>query len=483
MTEQERTRDRPGLTPKWRILIVISVGMLVTTIDGSATSLALPSIGRAFGVPLSVVAWVNLAYLLAVTGLLLSLGRLSDLVGRQRMYVAGCGLFTLMAMLCGFAGSLPLLIAVRVVQGVGAAMMFTNSLAILSEQFPDQQRGQALGLAAAAVSAGVALGPALGGVMLDAFSWRAIFWMYVPLGWVATIGAAVAVPADARHPVDERMDLPGAALSLVSLVALVLAFKFGPQSAGIVWVGVAGVGIAAGVGFVARERSTPHPLFSLELFRDRTFLAASLAGLLGYVSLHIYVLLLPFFLIEFAAVPPTVAGLILTAEPVLSLCSGPLGGRLSDRYGSRALVVSGLAITAVALWSLSRLTLTSSVWEPVWRVALVGLGIGLFYSPNSSALLGASPPSKLGVAAGIASVTRTLGMVAGLAIGSAVMSGYQSMDLATDGAFLAGYSLALRLAAATCGVALLIAAAWMRRPSLSSPNRPLRFQWPPATGS
>jgi EmrB/QacA subfamily drug resistance transporter len=464
VTRPERTNRGLSLALKWRILISISLGMLVTTIDGSASSIALPFIGRAFGVPLSVVTWVNLAYLLAITGLLLSLGRLSDLVGRRSMYLAGCGLFTLMALLCGFAGSLSLLITLRVVQAIGAAMMFTTSMPILTEHFPDHQRGQALGLAAAAISAGVALGPAVGGLVLGAFSWPAIFWMNVPLGLLATIGAAVTLQPKDRPLRREPMDLPGAALSLISMTAVVLALKIGPEAGRAAWMPLAALGIAAGAAFLARERSTPHPLLDLGLFRDGTFRAATLAGLLGYLALYIYILLLPFFLIEYAAVPPTIAGLVLTAEPTLSLVSGPLGGRLSDRFGSRALVVTGLGITGIALWSLSRLSLTSSLWDVVWRVALVGLGIGLFYSPNSSALLGASPPSGLGVAAGVSSVARNLGMVSGLTVGSAVMIGYQHSASVANGTFLSGYSLALRLAAATCLAALLIAFAWMRRP-------------------
>lgn len=473
MTAPIRSRGSLNLAPKWRILIAISLGMLVTTIDGSASSIALPFIGRAFDSPLSVVTWVNLAYLLAVTGLLLSLGRLSDMVGRRQMYIVGSGLFTLMALLCGFAPSLSFLILLRMVQAVGAAMMFSTSLAILSERFPDHQRGRALGLAAAAISAGVAVGPALGGVVLGAFSWQAVFWMEVPLGLLATLGAMATLPADAHPPSAERLDLPGAALSLVSMTALVLALVVASDTGRVVWRPLAGVGMAAGLAFIWRERTAAYPLLNLDLFRDSTFWASSLAGLLAYLALYVYVLLLPFFLIEYAALTPTVAGLILTAEPALSLFSGPLGGRLSDRFGSRALVTLGLGITAIALWSLSGLTRLSSVWDILLRVALVGLGFGLFYSPNSSALLGAAPPSKLGVAASLSSVARNLGMVSGLALGSAVMLGYHQPDAVGNGAFLVGYSLALRLATVACVAALLVAAAWTRRyPSRTQAQHP-----------
>lgn len=480
MIPHSSARPGSGLNSRWHILAVISLGVLATTIDSSASNIALPFIGRFFGAPLPSVTWVNLTYLLVVTGLLLSLGRLSDLVGRRRMYLAGSGLFTGMALLCGFAGSLPALIALRAGQAVGAAMMFTNSMAIITEAFPEQQRGQALGLAAAAISAGVALGPALGGLVLGALSWPAIFWMNVPLGMLTTAGAAAILPDDARRPADERMDWPGAALSMVAMSTLVVGLRLSPTDglrAGLPLVVVAALATAA---FIARERATAFPLLDLELFRNGTFRAATVASLLGYLALYIYVLLLPFFLIDYAALLPTLAGLILAAEPALSLIAGPPGGRLSDRLGSRLLVVCGLGITAGALWSLSRLTREASLLDIGWRVALVGLGVGLFYSPNSSALLGASPSSKLGVATGIASVARNLGMVSGLAVASAIISGTAPPGAADNGDFLYGFCLAMRLAAATCLLGLLTAAAWMRPPARgAAPLRPVPVPDPP----
>jgi EmrB/QacA subfamily drug resistance transporter len=460
---------------RWRALAAISLGVLVTTIDASIVNIALPAIGRDFQASLSAVSWVNLAYLMGVTATLLSVGRLSDLFGRRRVYVTGFGLFSVMALLCGFAPNLSILIALRAVQAIGASMMLANALAIVSLCFPASERGRVFGMAAAFASAGVGIGPLLGGSLVTALSWRWVFWFYAPIAIIGTLFAWRVVPEDEARASGETLDIKGALLTLTGMTCLVLSLKFLPGEAG--WIGVIlGVAaLAAGIMLYRHGRKTHFPLVSPAFITHPILRAAILDAFLGYLALYIYVLLLPFFLIDYLGQPAALAGLVLTAEPAVSIFTGPIGGRLSDRFGSRVLVLIGLGITALALWALSGLTAQSDLWAAIWRVALIGLGFGLFYTPNKSALIGSAPTGHLGVATGMAEVAANLGMAAGIALGSALVSNPASAMMASGPVFADDFSLAMRVASIICVVALVICALWMASPrqlGLLYPDRP-----------
>ncbi len=455
---------------KWHIFAAISLGVLVTTIDASIVSIALPAIGHDFNVPLSSVSWVNLAYLLGVTGTLLSFGRLSDLFGRRRIYVAGFALFALMALMCGLAANLMILIALRILQGVGASMMFANALAILSRGFPRGERGRVFGMAAAFASAGVGIGPALGGGLVSALSWRWVFWFYTPIALAGTFVAWRGIPGDLRPQKVEPVDLPGTMLSFVAMTSIVLSLRYLPGESPALGMLLAILGLTTGLAFVRRERSLRSPLVGPIFVTDPILRATTLGAFMGYLSLYIYVLLLPFFLIDYIGQTAARTGLILTAEPALSIFTGPLGGRLSDRFGSRNLILIGLGITASGLWALSGLTSESTAWDAAWRVAMIGLGFGLFYTPNNSALIGAAPTERLGVATGVASVASNLGMAGGIALGGALVAGAAG-NLAQSGqTFVNDFVVAMRVAAAICVGAMFFFARWMRPAPAKPPS-------------
>ncbi len=209
----------------------------------------------------------------------------------------------------------------------------------------------------------------------------------------------------------------------------------------------------------------------MKFITNPTLRASSLDGLFGYLALYVYVLLLPFFLIDHVGLTAARAGLVMTAEPALSVFTGPIGGRLSDRFGSRALVLIGLAITSAGLWALSGLSLASTAWDATWRVAVIGLGFGLFYTPNNSALIGAAPAGWPGVATGVASVASNLGMAAGIALGSAMVTFASGNPVQSNDSFLTGYVMAMRLAALICIAAMVIGARWMQ-PRPADPPSP-----------
>lgn len=452
------------LGSKWPTFAAVSLGVLATTIDSSIVNIALPAIARDFSVSLSEVSWVNLVYLLAVTGTLLVLGRLSDLFGRRRIYIAGFSLFSIMAVLCGLAPNLPTLIAFRALQAIGASMLFANALAILSVCFPHGERGRAFGMAASFASAGVGIGPLLGGGLVSALSWRWVFWFYTPVAVAGTLVAWRAVPKDAGVYQGESLDISGGLLTLVGMTSLVLALKYLPGNTIHIGALLAVLAGAAGIILVRHERRTDSPLVSPAFFTDPVLRASTLDAFFGYLALFIYVLLLPFFLIDYLGQSAALAGLVLTAEPALSIFTGPIGGRLSDRFGSRSLVLIGLGITGLGLWALGGLTLDSSLWDAAWPVAVIGLGFGLFYTPNNSALIGSAPPGRLGVATGMAEVASNLGMAAGIALGSALVAGAAGASIASSGeAFAADFAVAMHVAALFCLVAMVICVLWMRR--------------------
>lgn len=459
---------------RWRAFAAISLGVLVTTIDASIVNIALPAIGHDFHVDLSAVSWVNLAYLLGVTGTLLSLGRLADLIGRRRIYVSGFALFTLAALLCGLAPSLYVLIAFRTLQAIGASMMFANALAILSTCFPPNQRGKAFGLAAAFASAGVGIGPSLGGGLVSALSWRWVFWSYTPIALIGSLVAWRGLPKDAPGQRDESFDVPGTLLSFVFMTSLVLSLKFLPGGSPVVGSLFVLLALSGGFALVVHERKIKSPLVSPVFVTDPVLRTSTIDAFMGYLALYIYVLLLPFFLIDYAGHSAALTGLILTAEPAVSIFTGPLGGRLSDRFGSRKLVLTGLGITAIGLWALSDLSLDSTAWDAIWRVALIGLGFGLFYTPNNSALIGAAPANQLGVATGIASVASNLGMAGGVALGSAVIAGMTGGASGAGQGFVMGFGVAMRVASMICLGAMLIGARWTQagtaRPASGGPS-------------
>lgn len=468
MASDEKVQDSEGrvhasiksLEHKWRVLIVVAGAMLITAIDSSVVNLALPIIGADFNLPLSRIAWVNVLNFATITGLLLSLGRLADLYGRRRMYIAGLAGFTVSSLLCGFAPDLYWLLLFRILQGVAAALLFANSMAIATENFPTDERGRALGIMAGTIGVGLAVGPLLGGTLLDLFSWRFVFWISVPVGVFATLLAFRVIPHD-KHTADgATFDYAGAVLLLAGLFALIIGTRmFDPAGDLLLPVLVLGTGGVLLIVFVLQQNRIESPLLDLSLFRISTFSAGSLVILFGSLAIMVYVLLLPFFMLDYALLGPALAGLLMTTDPLTAAVVGPLSGRFSDRVGSKPLVISGLLIISLAMIVLNRLTINATIWQIAISIALIGLGAGLFYSPNNSALLGSVPHSKLGIATSMSSTMRNLGMTLGITLISAYMAGK------TGDAFMQGFRSAFIFGLMMSLVALLAAVLGLRSKS------------------
>ncbi len=412
---------------RWWVLLAIGVGTFMSALDGSVVNTILPVIRTALRSDVAAVEWVVTIYLLAVSGLLLSFGRLGDLRGHKRIYVTGFGIFLAGSALCGAAPTIGALTVFRALQAIGAAMLFANSPAILTKNFPPSERGRALGLQATMTYLGLTAGPALGGWLAGWLGWRSVFYINVPVGLLALALSQRFIPSDSgtergRHV--ERFDVLGAALFLLGLIALLLGLNQGHAWGWTSWP-ILGLLLGAALAlaiFIWIELRTPSPVLDLSLFRRRIFSAAAASAVLNYICLYSITFLLPFYLILGRGLTPGQAGLILTAQPLVMAVVAPLSGALSDRIGSRLLSTLGMAILAVGLYLLASLGPNSPYWQVAASLAVAGLGTGIFISPNTSALMGAAPPGRQGIASGILATARNVGMVLGVGLAGAVFT-------------------------------------------------------------
>jgi EmrB/QacA subfamily drug resistance transporter len=414
----------PSARHRWWILGAIGVGTFMSALDGSAVNTVLPVLRRELHTTVAGVEWVTTVYLLVVSALLLSFGRAGDLRGHKRIYLAGFGLFVLGSALCGLAPSAPALIALRGLQAVGAAMLFANAPAILTKSFPAEQRGRALGALGTFTYLGLTAGPSLGGWLTSVLGWRSVFYINIPVGAVAIALALRKIEDDRPERNGERFDPPGAVLFTAGLVALLVALNqghaWGWGSAPIVGLFAAAVLLLA--GFIAVERRRPAPMLDLSLFRSWTFSAATVSALLNYICVYSVLFVLPFLLIQGRGLDPRHAGLVLTAQPIVMAVVAPFAGALSDRVGSRVLATFGMLCLAAGILLLAFLAREASLQAIAAALGVVGLGIGIFVSPNNSALMGAAPHHRQGIASGVLATARNLGMVLGVGLSGAVFT-------------------------------------------------------------
>jgi len=456
--------------PRWRVFPALALGTIMAVLDISVVNIALPTLSRSFGVPVTAIAWVVLAYVLTITGLLLTMGRLADLLGRRRVYGVGQAVFTVASLLCAAAPSAPLLIAARAVQGLGAAMMSANSTALLTAAFGPEERGRALGAFGAMVGVGLALGPPLGGVLVGHFSWRWIFLINLPIGLVAQWLLWTRVPHD---PPGHRtsLSLAGAALWCGALVALTLGLSRGPEHGwgdAHVWPAFVLAGLLLAL-FALDEARSAHPLLPLELLRGPLGVATALTmianGLSITVGFH-----LPLYLEEVLRFDAARSGRWLAVLPLLSLVLAPAAGRWSDRIGTRPLSVAGMLLTAAGFAVMSQVGVSPHPGHILGGMALIGAGLGIFTVPNSSAVMGSVPPERLGLASGLQATMRNLGIATGAAAMAAIVA---TRFAAHGGGTLAasahgGAAHPLAFAAATHDAYLVMAAVALAAAGLST---------------
>ena len=405
---------------KWRVFATVACGSLMSTIDLTAVNLALPSLRDTFGIDLARVEWVVLAYLVVITSLLLTMGKLADVVGRTRLYNIGFVVFTAGSILCGASPNLIALIVARVVQAVGASMLISSATAVLLDAFPANQRGQVMGLNGTIFSAGSLIGPSLGGVLLTYFGWRAIFFVNVPVGIVGMTFAFLFLPRS-RGTREGQFDVPGAALIGLTIVALLLAINIGQQIGWTLLVnGLVVAFLVLLAAFIWREGSARHPLLRFGLFRTPGFTNAVIAQSLVTLGNSSNLLLMPFFLVSLQGRPEAEAGTILVASSITSFLVQPVGGWLADRLEVRYVASGGLVIVMAGYLLYSGVRADWSVPDVIVRMVLMSVGFGLFMSPNAAAAYRYVSSAERGLAVGTMGFVRNLGFTVGTAMAGSI---------------------------------------------------------------
>ena len=411
---------------RWFVVGTVCIGSCMGQIDASMTQVLLPRLEVEFGARLSSVSWVAVAYLLAMASFMPIFGRLADMVGRKLLYTGGFLLFILGSGLCGFAPNLPTLILFRVLQAIGAALITSNSIAIIVMATGSKERGRGLGLQSAAQAIGLGAGPALGGLILDTLGWHSAFSVNVPIGLMGAILGWFILPQTKALPDTGRFDWRGAILIAPALTAFVAVLNqghtWGPTSP--LLIGCLLLGIVCVTLFVRAERRAASPLLDLKLLAKGAFLLGNAANFLSYAALFGVFFLIPFALVRVYQDSALVAGLRLSILPVMLGLLAPVGGALYDRFGARAPTSFGMLVCIAGLGLLYVFLDGSAGSLPVVTLALavIGIGQGLFISPNSSAVMATAPPEESGQAGSVLNVMRFLGISAGIAGASTLLS-------------------------------------------------------------
>lgn len=423
IAEQNRRVSAPAKlqSAPWA-LASLALCTLLSSLGTSIASVGLPSLMQAFGASFQAVQWVVLAYLLAITTLIVSAGRLADMFGRRPLLLGGIALFTAASVLCGMAPTLTVLIAARAAQGLGAAMMMALTLAFVAETVAREKTGSAMGLLGAMSAIGTTLGPSLGGLLIAGLGWRAIFLVNVPLGLIAFALAWRALPAANKAAGESGFDAIGTALLALTLAAYALAMTLGRGSFGPLNIGLL---IAAGVGvvlFVFAQTRVENPLIQPAKFRNHA-LNASLAMNLAVATVMMATLVVaPFYLSRGLGLDAARVGLVLSTGPLVSSLSALLAGRLVDRFGAHRMTVAGLFSLTAGSFLLSLAWTELGIASYVMPVAVTCVGYALFQTANNAAVMTGVGAGERGVVSGLLNLSRNLGLITGASVMGAVFA-------------------------------------------------------------
>jgi EmrB/QacA subfamily drug resistance transporter len=415
---------------RWWALSCTSLGMLLATINSGTLIIALPDLERALHTSILSLVWVILAYMIASTVLVLTAGRLSDLFGRKQAYVGGFVVFALASLGAGFAANGTELILWRVVQGVGGAFLFANSAALVTDAFPREQLGLAMGTNTMVAAIGLVLGPVLGGALV-AISWHWVFWFNVPFALLGAAWGALVLRELAKPDSVRGLDLLGTVTFVVGLTGLVLGISKGGLSGWGNHVVVAGL-VAAAVLlplFVLIEARGRAPMLDLTIFRNRLFAAATGAAFINGLSRFALMFVFVFYFQGAQGDDPITAGIKLAPMAVGMLVASPVAGVWADRHGSRLLAALGMVVTAAGLAAMTTLGVHTPYWQSTVWLFLVGVGSGMFNSPNTAAMMGTVPAHRRGIAAGARTMLQNTGAVISIAFVLAIVTNAVPKDV------------------------------------------------------
>jgi EmrB/QacA subfamily drug resistance transporter len=405
---------------KQTVLFVATFAAFLTPFLGSAVNLALPSIGRDLNANAISLGWVISSFLLSSAVFLLPFGRIADIVGRKKVFSAGIFLFTISTFLIVFSHSVTSLITLRVAQGMASAMIFGTSLAIITSVFQPGERGKAMGINITAVYLGLSLGPVIGGLLTQYFGWRSIFAFLVPFGIISLILIKTKIKTEWADAAGERFDWPGSLIYGAALSSFMYGFSKLPSTQG--WIFLS-VGVVLAVVFIIVEEKTSTPVFDVHLIlRNRVFAFSGMAALINYSATSATGFFISLYLQYLKGFDARTAGLIMISQPIAMTLLSPLAGKLSDRMNPGIIASIGMGITAAGLVLLCFITSSTPDYLIVMLLVLMGIGFGLFSSPNSNAIMSSVEKRHLGVASGVVGTMRMVGQMMSMGIAMMLIS-------------------------------------------------------------
>jgi len=409
---------------KYMVLFIVCIGTILSGYVSSSINIALPNIMQTFGFTMDSVVWVSLSYMLPYGAMLPIMGKLGDQFGRKKMYIAGVSIFAVATLLVGVAWSSTTLIIFRIIQGIGAGLLFPNSMAIVSDAFPAHERGQALGMWGALAASGSTLGPTIGGYIIEYFSWRIIFYSIIPIA-ILGLALSVYILEESKLSADApKIDYLGGMLIVISLSSLLLALNQGSKEGwtSVYITSILVVAILSMIGFIYIESTIRSPLVDLGLFKNVTFTVSNIVGFLSFMALFGGMFLLPFFLRNILGYSAIKAGISLLPLSGALVLLAPLGGKLADAAGSRIPASIGMAIIALSLYSFHILDERTAYVDIAWRLVLMGVGLALTMSPLSNGVMSTLPKDKIGVGAGVFNLFKNVGGSVGIAVMGTLLS-------------------------------------------------------------
>lgn len=431
---------------KWTMFIIAAIGNFIAMLDSSTVNLALYPMSVDLHVTMGQIQWVMIAYMLILTVFLPFFGKLGDIFSKNKLYTFGFAVFALGAFLNTTAESFGLLITYRCIEALGASVMLSNAQAIIASIFKNERRGKALGLNGCIIAVGGMSGPALGGVLINSFGWRSVFFPCIPIAVIGAFYAYKMLPRTVKIDIKNfKFDYKGFIYFTVSLFALLLAISeghaWGWNSLRIIILGA--ITFVFGALFYMRDHKINYPLINFSLFKIKSFTFGNLAVMTSYMAMFTNSILLPFFLQEILRYNPMITGLLILPYSVTLSVIAPVSGRLSGKYGSRYLTLMGPAVYCIALLMFTLFGKNVAMWQLVLASGIMGIGNGLFQSPSNNAIMTSVQKSELGIASGILALSRNMGNILGVAVTITLFETFRNMFLhsgkAYEAAFMASY--------------------------------------------
>lgn len=452
---------------RWIILICVVTVTFMNCLDGSIVNVALPIIANDLGVSMASIQWVVTSYLMAISCLILLAGRLGDVNGKCNTFKAGIFLFTLGSLFCGLSHSLPLLVASRVFQGIGASITMANSLGIITDAFSKGGRGRAVGLSGASVALGSLVGPAVGGIIVS-LKWEFIFLINVPIGILAFIAAIKFLPNEKLEK-GKKIDIVGTLLFAIFVVSIVFSLtegQFKGYTSTPILIGFL-VSIVSIVLFLIVESKIESPVLDLKIFKNGLFSISVFCGFISFVAISCFSILLPFFLQDVLKLTPFYAGLFMMIYPIVLSIMSPLSGSLSDKIGSELIALIGLIMLFLSFVLMATVKETTPLWLIGVYSGIMGVGNGMFQSPNNSLVMSTVDRSKLGIAGSVNALVRNVGMIFGVTLGTTLLYSKMSSTLGytvtsyvpgQNQVFISAMNFVYIVSAAICLIGIIVSA-------------------------